>query len=305
MSEARKEVESVDNNSKEYRQELKKKLRAEQRSLTLRKFLKNKLAMTGAIMILIILVLALLAPVIAPEGPLEMSVYDRLKPPSANGFIFGSDNLGRSVFARVIYGARASLSIGASVGVLSMIFGTVLGLYASYYRVLDNVIMRICDGMSAIPSTLLAIALMAMLEPSVNNLIISLTVVNVPRVARIARSSAVVVREQTYIEAMRAIGASSTRIIWGHIFPNIISPVVVQSSYIFANAIITEAALSFLGVGVPLPAPSWGNILYEGKAVIQKAWWMIVYPGAFTAITVLGLNIFGDGLRDVLDPHTN
>ena len=142
---------------------------------------------------------------------------------------------------------------------------------------------------------------MASLDRNILNLIISLTVVSVPRVARVARSAAVVVREQTYIEAMRSAGASSTRIIWGHIAPNILSPVLVQSSYIFANAIITEAALSFLGVGVPLPEPSWGNILYEGKAVIHKAWWMIVYPGLFTAVTVLGLNIFGDGLRDVLD----
>lgn len=283
----------------------KRALRREQRVLMVKKFFGNRLAVLGSVMILSVLILALLAPVIAPEGPLEVSVFDRLSPPSLDGYIFGADNLGRSVFVRVLYGARISLSIGASVGLLSMLFGMVLGLYASYYRFLDNIIMRICDGLSAIPSTLLAIALMAMLGPSTGNLIISLTVVSIPRVARVARSAAVVVREQTYIEAMRALGASSTRIIWGHIAPNIISPVLVQSSYVFANAIITEAALSFLGVGVPLPAPSWGNILYEGKAVIHKAWWMIVYPGVFTAVTVLGLNIFGDGLRDVLDPHTN
>lgn len=287
------------------RLELEKRLLREQRRLTAHKFLTNKLAVLGTAMTLTVVILALLAPVLAPEGPLEQNVYARFTPPSWNGYLFGADNLGRSVFARVLYGARISLVIGASVGLLSMVFGTVLGLYASYYRFLDNLIMRVCDGLSAIPSTLLAIALMAMLEHSIGNLIISLTVVSVPRVARVARSAAVVVREQTYIEAMRAAGASSTRIIWGHIAPNILSPVVVQSSYIFANAIITEAALSFLGVGVPLPEPSWGNILYEGKAVIHKAWWMIVYPGLFTAVTVLGLNIFGDGLRDVLDPHTN
>ena len=287
------------------RRELRKRLQKEQRRLLLHKFLSNRLAMAGALITLTVVTLALLAGVICPEGPLEMSVFDRLTPPSADGYLFGTDNLGRSVLARVLYGARISLSIGASVGLLSMILGMVLGLYASYYPALDNVIMRICDGLSAIPSTLLAIALMAMLEPNIGNLIIALTVVSTPRVARVARSSAVVVREQTYIEAMRALGASSTRIIWGHIAPNILSGVVVQSSYIFANAIITEAALSFLGVGVPAPAPSWGNILYDGKAVIHKAWWMIIFPGAFTAVTVLGLNIFGDGLRDVLDPHTN
>jgi len=197
------------------------------------------------------------------------------------------------------------LTIGASVALISMVLGMLIGLLASYYRALDNVLMRICDGLSAIPSTLLAIALMAMLGSGTTNLIISLTVVSTPRLARIARSAALVVREQTYIEAMRATGASSMRIIWRHIAPNILSPVVVQASYIFANAIITEAALSFLGVGVPIPDPSWGNILNEGKAVIYKAWWMIVFPGIFTALTVLGLNVFGDGLRDVLDPHTN
>ena len=287
------------------RQEIRRRLQKEQRALMWRKFLTNKLAMGGALITLTVIVLALLAPVICPEGPLAMSVFDRLTPPSPDGYLFGADNLGRSVLARVLYGARVSLAIGASVGLLSMIFGMILGLYASYYPALDNVIMRICDGLSDIPSTLLAIALMAMLERNIGNLILSLTIVSTPRVARVARSSAVVVREQTYIEAMRALGTSSTRIIWGHIAPNILSGVVVQSSYIFANAIITEAALSFLGVGVPAPDPSWGNILYDGKAVIHKAWWMIVYPGIFTAATVLGLNIFGDGLRDVLDPHTN
>ena len=180
-------------------------------------------------------------------------------------------------------GARVSLAIGASVAGISMLLGMLIGLLASYYRALDNVLMRICDGLSAIPSTLLAIALMAMLGTGITNLVISLTVVSTPRLARIARSAALVVREQTYIEAMRATGASSMRIIWRHIAPNILSPVVVQASYIFANAIITEAALSFLGVGVPIPDPSWGNILNEGKAVIYKAWWMIVFPGIFTA----------------------
>jgi len=288
----------------ESREEIKRRLQKEQRQLTIRKFLSNKLFVAGFLMVFVVLVLALLAPVIAPEGPLVVSVTDRLKAPSSE-FIFGTDTLGRSVFVRVIYGGRISLAIGASVGLLSMILGMILGLYASYYRALDNVIMRICDGLSAIPSTLLAIALMAMMGSSIVNLIISLTVVSTPRVARVARSSAVVVREQTYIESMKALGASDARIIWGHIAPNILSPVVVQASYIFANAIITEAALSFLGVGVPVPNPSWGNILYEGRSVITKAWWMIIYPGIFTAVTVLGLNIFGDGLRDVLDPHTN
>ena len=165
--------------------------------------------------------------------------------------------------------------------------------------------MRVCDGLSAVPSTLLAIALMAVLGQSVFNVILALSIVYIPRMARVSRSAALVVMEQTYIEALRSQGASAFRIIWGHIAPNILSPVVVQASYNFANSIITEAALSFLGVGVPAPQPSWGNILSEGREVITKAWWMIVYPGAATAVAVMGTNIFGDGLRDILDPHSN
>lgn len=287
------------------REAIKRRLQKEQRQLIVRKFLHNKLAVIGSVITLLMVTLALLAPVLFPEGPLVLSPFDRLCKPGENGYLLGSDNLGRSVLVRLLYGARISLGIGAGVGLLSMIFGMVLGLYACYYSKLDNVIMRVCDALSAIPSTLLAIAMVAMLGGGIGNLILSLTVVSVPRVARVARSSAMVVKEQTYIEAMQSLGASDSRIIWRHIAPNILSPVVVQASYIFANAIITEAALSFLGVGVPQPEPSWGNILYDGKAVIHKAWWMIIYPGIATALTVLGLNIFGDGLRDVLDPHTN
>lgn len=290
---------------KQEREAIKRRLQKEHRTLMVKKFLQNKLAVMGSFITLTMITLALLAPVLFPEGPSVTSVFERLSAPGENGYLLGSDNLGRGVLVRLLYGARISLGIGAGVGLLSMIFGMILGLYACYYHRLDNIIMRVCDALSAIPSTLLAIAMVAMLGGGIGNLILSLTVVSVPRVARVARSSAMVVKEQTYIEAMKSLGASNTRIIWGHIAPNILSPVVVQSSYIFANAIITEAALSFLGVGVPQPEPSWGNILYDGKAVIYKAWWMIIFPGAATALTVLGLNIFGDGLRDVLDPHTN
>ena len=195
--------------------------------------------------------------------------------------------------------------VGVSVGASSMLLGMIVGLYACYYKKLGAVLMRICDGLSAIPSTLLAIALMAVLGQSVFNVILALSIVYIPRMARVSRSAALVVMEQTYIEALRSQGASSFRIIWRHVAPNILSPVVVQASYNFANSIITEAALSFLGVGVPAPQPSWGNILSEGREVITKAWWMIVYPGIATALAVMGTNIFGDGLRDILDPHSN
>lgn len=284
--------------------EIRKILKKEQRSLQLHKFTSNKLAMTGGIILLIILLGAIFAPVLSSYGPYEMVVSERLQSPGA-GHIFGTDTFGRDLLMRVLYGARISLLIGASVSLISMALGMVFGLYASYYRALDNVIMRICDGLNAVPASLLAIAFMAVLEPSVKNVVISLAIVYVPNIARITRGAALSVKEQTYIEAMRALGAKSSTIIWRHIAPNVLCPVIVQASFIFADAIITEAALSFLGVGVPVPTPSWGNILYEGQTVIFRAWWMILFPGVFTAVSVLGLNLFGDGLRDVLDPQTN
>ena len=205
----------------------------------------------------------------------------------------------------MLYGARISLGVGAGASLIATLAGIVIGLYASYYKWLDNLLMRVCDGLKAIPSTLLAIALMAVLGSSMSNVIISLALVSIPDVARVVRSEAILIKEQTYVEAMKALGSSSKRIIWSHIAPNVISPVIVQISFIFASAIISEAALSFLGVGIPVPTPSWGNILSDGKTYIYNCWWMIVFPGATMAMTVLGLNLFGDGIRDVLDPMTN
>ncbi|MCI8511243.1 MAG: ABC transporter permease [Lachnospiraceae bacterium] len=283
---------------------IRKKLLKEQRQLLVHKFFKNRLAVTGGTITFVMLFLALLAPVLAPQGPLDMIVTDRLLAPSA-AHPFGTDTFGRDVFTRILYGARVSMTIGFFVGLITMAAGMLLGLLASYFKLLDEILMRICDGLNAIPSTLLAIAFMSALGGSITNVIVSLSIVSIPRMARIARSAAVVVKGQTYIEAVSAAGASPLHIIFRHMAPNILSPVIVQASYVFANAIITEAALSFLGVGVPVPQPSWGNILYEGKDVIYNAWWMIVYPAVFTALTVFGLNLFGDGLRDLLDPHTS
>lgn len=283
---------------------IRKKLLKEQRQLLVHKFFHNRLAVTGSLIIFTMLFLAIFAPVLAPQGPLDMTVADRLQAPSA-AHLFGTDTFGRDLFTRILYGARVSMTIGFFVGIITMVVGMILGLLASYYKVLDEILMRICDGLNAIPSTLLAIAFMSALGASIVNVIVSLSIVSIPRMARIARSSAIVVKEQTYIEAVSAAGAKPLHIIFRHMAPNILSPVIVQASYVFANAIITEAALSFLGVGVPVPEPSWGNILYEGKDVIYNAWWMIVYPAVFTAVTVFGLNLFGDGLRDLLDPHTS
>lgn len=281
--------------------EIRKRLLKEQRELQLHKFLRNRMSVIGLAIVIVMLTLAILAPVIAQCDPLTIDMKVRLKAPSAAHW-FGTDSMGRDLFARVLYGARISMFVGFTVGIISGLFGMMMGLYASTNPYLDNILMRFCDGLKAIPSTLLAITLMTVLGADIKNVIIALTVVNTPSMARLARGSALVAREQTYVEAMRCLGASKSRILWNHIAPNILSPIIVQMTFVFASSIITEAALSFLGAGVPAPAPSWGNILNEGKSVIYNAWWMIVFPGTFTALSVLGLNLLGDGIRDVLDP---
>ena len=281
-----------------------KQLVREQRAVNLRRFLSNRLSVIGLCIVTLMLLTALLAPVVTGAmglDPYSAVVRDRLKPPSA-AHPFGTDNLGRDIFARVLYGARISMTIGLVVGLLSAIIGTTLGLYASTNKVLDNVLMRLCDGLKAIPNILLAITLMAVLGANMHNVIISLTVVSIPGVARIARSQALLVREQTYVEAMRAAGAGKNRILWRHVLPNILSPVIVQMTFNFASAIISEASLSFLGAGIPIPAPSWGGMLNEARTYIYTGWWMIAFPAVFTMLSVLGFNLFGDGLRDLLDP---
>ncbi len=285
--------------------ECRRELLHQQRQLKRRRFFRNGHAVVGALIVLILIFLAVFAPLLAPADPLAQTVPNRFAAPGTKGYLLGADKLGRDLLSRIIYGARVSMIVGISSSLSSMLFGMVIGLYACYYKAVDNVLMRICDGLSAIPSILLAIALMAVLGQNLFNVILALSIVYIPRMARISRSAALVVKEQTYVEALRSQGSSASRIIWRHIAPNILSAVVVQASYNFADAIITEASLSFLGVGVPAPQPSWGNILSEGREVITKAWWMVVYPGLATALAVVGINTFGDGLRDILDPHTN
>jgi peptide/nickel transport system permease protein len=278
-------------------------LKKEQRHLMLRRYLSNRLAVTGSILVLILTIISVFADFIAVQSPYQMEVVQRLKAPSAEHW-FGTDNFGRDLLSRVVHGSQVSMGVGFAVAAITSILGMIIGLYASYYRFLDNILMRFCDALMAFPAILLAIAIMAALGPRTENVIVSLSIVFTPYIARIVRSSALVVREQTYIEAIQSQGAKSWRIIWRHIAPNTLSPLIVQATFIFAEAIIVEAALSFLGAGVPAPAPSWGNILYDGKIVIFNAWWMTVFPGIFIVLSVLGLNLFGDGLRDVLDPHT-
>lgn len=283
---------------------VKKQMRKEHRLLKFRKFVKNRSVMIGTFVTILMLLMAIFAQQIAPYDPLEINIKDRYLKPCAE-HIFGTDNFGRDVFSRIVYGASISMEVGILVSLFAFVIGMFLGLYSGYYPKFSAVVMRVCDAFKAIPSLILAIALVGVMGAGMRNVIITLTVVSIPDIARTTRSITLQVREQTYIEALHASGASSWRIIWRNIMPNVVPTVLVQVSFIFATAVISEASLSFLGVGIPIPAPSWGNIINEGKVAIYQAWWMIVYPGIFIAISVLGLNMLGEGMRDVLDPLTN
>lgn len=261
---------------------------------------RRKTTLVGVVIMAGMLAVGLLAPVIGGD-PSHMEVAGRLKGPSRAHW-FGTDDVGRDVWSRVVYGARLSLLVGVAVVGLSFVVGVVCGLVAGYYRRLDNPVMRIMDGLMAFPAIVLAIALMAALGPSVINVIVAIAVVYSPRVARVVRGSVLVIRETSYVEAARALGASDLLLIGRHILPNTLSPVIVQGSFVFAAAVLTEAALSFLGVGVPPYVPSWGVVLAEGRLYIQQAPWLVLYPGAAIMLTIFGLNLFGDGLRDLLDP---
>lgn len=280
----------------------KKKLKLEQRRIFVRRFFANKSVFFGSIILVFLSGIALFAPFITGHDPYQINATERLSGPSAE-FYFGTDNLGRDLFSRVLYGTQVSMYVGLSVALISALFGMIIGLNAAYFKPMDHVLMRISDGLMAFPPILLAIAIMAALGPNATNVIIALSIVMIPTVARVIRSAALVIKEQTYIEALKAQGASAFRIIWRHIAPNTVSHLIVQLTYVFAISIIIEASLSFLGVGIPAPAPSWGNIIFEGKSVIYHSWWMTVFPGIFIIIAVLALNLFGDGLRDLLDPY--
>ena len=275
----------------------------EQKQIRREQFFSNPGLMIGLTIFSLIVLSAIFIPMFNGIDPNKMDVINRLKPPTME-HIMGTDEFGRDLLTRVLYGARSSLGVGVSVSLLSCVIGTLIGIYASYFKVLDMILMRICEGLTAIPGVLLAIALMAALGASNTNVIIALTIVYTPSVARVVRSSALVTKSQLYVEAAKVQGASSGRILWTLILPNVISPLTVQASYIFAQAIISEASLSFLGAGIPAPAASWGNILQASKGVLQKAQWTVIFPGAAVILCVLSLNLLGDGLRDYLDPRT-
>jgi peptide/nickel transport system permease protein len=267
----------------------------------LRRFARrNPTLLLGGIVMAVIVVTGVLAPAWWTGDPLAMRPVDRLQPPSPAHW-FGSDNFGRDVYSRTLYGARVSLVVGASVALASLVIGTALGLVIGFYRRLDTVMMRVMDGLMAIPAILLALALMALMKGSVRNVIIALIIPEIPRVIRLVRASVLSLREHTMVEGARALGARTPRILVRYILPALTAPLIVQATYICASAILFEAYLSFLGAGTPPHIPSWGNIMAEGKAYVQLAFWIILFPGLFLALTVLAINLVGDGLRDLLD----
>ncbi|MDA1348817.1 MAG: ABC transporter permease [Chloroflexi bacterium] len=280
---------------------------------------KNPNMLLGVIIILFMIVTALLANPLSTYDPRYLAPNDRLISPLGNevdssgpelvldldlGYhFFGTDHLGRDVLARTLFGSRASLQVGIFVALGTIILGTTLGLISGYHRVLDFIVMRVADGLMAIPSFLLAIALMTLLGPSLRNVVIALVISSVPGTTRFVRSIVLSLREREFVLAARAIGGGPIRIMAHHIFPNTIPPVLVLASFITAGAILSEAGLSFLGAGLPSDVPSWGNMMGQGRAFNSIAPWMLFFPGLFLSLTVLGANLLGDGLRDTLDPR--
>lgn len=273
------------------------------RSARFRRYLRRhpSVAIGGGLLVLMALV-GIFAPLLWTTDPTAIAPSRRTRVPSEL-YWFGTDMLGRDVYSRVMYGARVSLLVGFSVAVLSSIVGLTIGLFAGFVRWADGIIMRIIDGMMSIPPILLAIALMALTRGSIQNVIIAITVAEIPRVARLVRGVVLSLREQPYVEAAVANGARVPRIIFRHILPNTFAPMSVQATYICASAMIVEAILSFIGAGVPPSTPSWGNIMAEGRALWQVRPHIILFPAVFLSITVLAVNLLGDGLRDSLDPR--
>ena len=270
--------------------------------ITLRRLLRHRSFKAGAAILSMIIMLALLAPFISNGTPNAMSIANRFTSPSL-AYPFGTDNFGRDIWTRVLYGARISLWIGLSVALLAAAGGAIVGLCAAWFRRLDSLLMRVMDALLAFPAILLAIGISAALGPQLSSVIIALTAAYIPRCARIVRASALVIRELDYVDAARVSGAGSMRIISRHILPNCMAPLLVTLTFIFAYAILAEAALSFLGIGTPPPHPSWGNIVAQGRDYSVEAWWIMLFPGLAVSISALAINLLGDGLRDVLDPR--
>jgi peptide/nickel transport system permease protein len=265
--------------------------------------LSHKLALFGLAVLALLVLAAVLGRTLAPYDPNAVDVVNRLQPPSGS-HPFGTDELGRDVLSRVIVAARVSMVVGAVAVGIALVAGVVLGLVAGFYgRWVDDVVMRVMDVLFAFPAILLAIAIVAVLGPNVVNAMIAIGIVYTPIFARVTRASVLTVREEVYVRAARSLGVGDLRLLRLHVLPNVAAPIIVQTSLSLAFAILSETALSFLGLGVQPPDPSWGRMLFEGRGFTQQAWWMAVFPGAAIFLTVLAFNVVGDALRDALDPR--
>jgi peptide/nickel transport system permease protein len=256
----------------------------------------------GAGLLIVMAALAIFAPLLGTVDPGVLATSKRLRPPSAEAW-FGTDMLGRDLYSRVVYGARVSLTVGFAVAVLASVAGLAIGLVSGMVRWVDGVVMRLIDGMMSIPPILLAVALMALTRGSLQNVVVAITLAEIPRVARLVRGVVLSLREQPYVDAAIAAGATTPMIVIRHILPNTLAPMTVQATYICASAMIVEAILSFIGAGVPPITPSWGNIMAEGRALWQVKPAIVFFPAIFLSLTVLAVNLLGDGLRDALDPR--
>jgi peptide/nickel transport system permease protein len=256
----------------------------------------------GAVLLCLMALIALLAPVLHTADPIEMKPGQRLRPPGSAHW-FGTDMYGRDSYSRVLYGSRISLEVGLIVAAITSVIGLGLGVFAGFVRRLDAVVMRVMDGIMALPDLLLAITFVALTGASVRNVVIALVIPQTPRVVRLVRSVVLSLREQPFVEASVALGAGLGRTVLRHVLPNTLAPLIVQGTYVCASAVLIEAALSFLGAGTPPEIPSWGNIMAEARAHVRVAFWLLLFPGLFLASTVLSINLLGDGLRDLLDPR--
>jgi peptide/nickel transport system permease protein len=262
---------------------------------------RNPTITFGAVLLVLLILVAVIGPSLVND-PFKLSPRDRLRPPGERWW-FGTDQFGRDVFSRTVWGSRVSLIVGLSVAGISSVLGLALGLLCGYFRALDGFVMRIMDGVMAIPSILLAIALITLTRPGLGIVIAAIVIPEVPRVVRVVRSVVLSIRGQPYIESAIAGGTKNTKLLLRHVLPNTLAPLIVQATYVCASAMLIEAGLSFLGAGLPLEIPSWGNIIAQGRTFFQIAPWTILIPGGFLALTVLAVNLLGDGLRDRLDPR--
>jgi peptide/nickel transport system permease protein len=263
---------------------------------------RNPTMVAGSLLLLSMVLLAVFAPFLWTVNPVEMNPVERLRAPSGV-YWFGTDMYGRDSFSRVVYGSRVSLFVGLVVAAITSVIGLAIGLISGFIRKLDNVIMRAMDGIMALPELLLAISFVALTKASVRNVIIALIIPQTPRVVRLVRGIVLTLREQPFIEAAQAMGGRLPRLLLRHLLPNTLAPLIVQSTYVMASAVLIEAGLSFLGAGTPPEIPSWGNIMAEARSYVRVAFWLLLFPGLFLATTVLSINLVGDGLRDMLDPR--